>query len=95
MGADGCGWVHWGAGGTGDTKTRQAGVIYGLADQDLGPMAGEISPDIMFWEGVQKMAQMGADGYRLMQMGANGRMGNGRSKNKANGAIIGRKQGIF
>ena len=95
MGADGCGWVHWGAGGTGDTKTRQAGVIYGLADQDLGPMAGEISPDIMFWEGVQKMAQMGADGYRLMQMGANGRMVNGGSKNKAKGAINEQKQGIF
>ena len=87
--------MRWGTGGTGDTKTRQAGVIYGLTGQDLGPMTGEISPDIMFWEGVQKMAQMGADGYRLMQMGANGRMGNGRSKNKANGAIIGRKQGIF
>ena len=56
MGADGCGWVHWGTGGTGDTKTRQAGVIYGLADQDLGPMAGEISPDIMFWKGMKKMA---------------------------------------
>ena len=56
MGADGCGWVHWGTGGTGDTKTRQEGGIYGLADQDLGPMAGEISPDIMFWKGMKKMA---------------------------------------
>ena len=85
----------WGAGGTGDTETRQAGGIYGLEGQDLGPMVGEISPDIMFWEGVQKMAQMGTDGYRLMQMGANGRIVNGRSKNKAKGAINEQKQGIF
>ena len=49
MGVYGCGWVRWVAEGTGDTKTRQAGGIYGRAGQDLGPMAGEISPDIMFW----------------------------------------------
>ena len=44
---------------------------------------------------VWKMAQMGTDGYRLMQMGANGRMVNGRIKNKAKGVINGQKQGIF
>jgi len=49
MGADGCGLVRWGTGGTGSTKTRQAGGIKGHAGQDLGPMAGEISPDMMFW----------------------------------------------
>ena len=49
MGVYGCGWVRWVVGGTGDTKTRQAGGIYGCAGQDLGPMAGEISPDMMFW----------------------------------------------
>ena len=48
MGEYGCGWVLWGTGGTGNTKTRQTGCIYGRAGQDLGPMAGEISPDIMF-----------------------------------------------
>ena len=52
MDADGCGLMRWGALDTGNTKTRQAGGIYGLKDQDLGPMAGEISPDIMFWEGM-------------------------------------------
>ena len=51
MGLNGCLWVHWGIGGTGDTETRQAGGIYGRSGQDLGLMAGEISPDIMFWEG--------------------------------------------
>jgi hypothetical protein len=44
---------------------------------------------------MQKMARMGADGYTLMQMGANGRMRNGGSKNKAKGAINGQKQDIF
>ena len=35
-------------------------------------MAGEISPDMMFWAGSEKVARMGADGYRLMWMGAVG-----------------------
>ena len=80
----------WGAGGTGDTETRQAGGIYGLEGQDLGPMVGEISPDIMFWQGMQKN---GANGYRWVQVdadGANGRMFNGGSKKKAKGAPNGR-----
>ena len=72
MDADGCGWVLWGVGGTGNTKTRQAGDILGLADQDSGPMAGEISPDMMFWEGCRKMANMVADGHSSVRMGAVG-----------------------
>ena len=55
MGADGCGWVRWGTGGMGDTKTRQAWGIYGRVGQDLGAMAGEISPDMMFLAGSKKM----------------------------------------
>ena len=55
MGADGCAWMHWGAGGMANTKTRQVGVIQGLADQDHGTMAGEISPDIMFRQKQEKM----------------------------------------
>ena len=47
MGLNGCGWVRWDAGGMRDSKARQGGDIYGLAGPDLGPMAGEISPDIM------------------------------------------------
>ena len=46
-------------------------------------MAGEISPDIMFWEGGQKVARMGAGGCILVRMGAIGPMVTGRSKNKA------------
>ena len=58
--------MRWDTGGMSNTKTRQAGVIYDLSGQDLGPMAGEISPDIMFWEGRQKLVQMGAYGYILV-----------------------------
>ena len=49
MAVHGCGWVRWDVGCTGNTKTRQPLDIWGLTGQDLGPMAGEISPDIMFW----------------------------------------------
>ena len=38
MGEDGCAWVLWGAGGISNTKSRQAGDIYGVSDQDLTPM---------------------------------------------------------
>ena len=55
MGEDGCAWVRWGAGGINNTKTRQAGDIYGVAGPDLGLMAGEISPNITFWGVCQKM----------------------------------------
>ena len=60
MGVNGCVWMRWGAGATGSPKTRQEGRIYGRADQDFGPMVGEISPVIMFWESDQKWSQMGA-----------------------------------
>ena len=49
MGEGGCVWVRWGTGGVNNTKTSQAGGMEGVSDQDLGAMAGEISPDIMFW----------------------------------------------
>ena len=55
MGEDGCTWVRWGAGDTRDTKSREVGGINGVSDQDLGAMAGEISPDIMFSGVCQKM----------------------------------------
>ena len=51
MGADGCVWMLWGAGGTGghENKTRRG---------HLGPrrsaMTGEISPDMMFCGFFQK-----------------------------------------
>ena len=62
MGEDGCEWVRWGALGMGDTQTRQAGGIYGRADQDLGAMAGEISPNMMFFGVCQKCSNMDVEG---------------------------------
>ena len=70
MGVYGCGWVGWVAGGTGDTETRQAGGIYGRAGQDLGLMAGGISPDIMFWEMRQIWSRMGGYGHVSVWVGA-------------------------
>ena len=70
----GRGWVRWDVGCTANTKTRQSVGIWGLTGQDLGPMAGEISPDIMFGEWRQKLARMGADGCRSVRMGAGGCM---------------------
>ena len=82
MGAYACVWMHWSVGGTGNTKTRQRGGNYGLTDPDLGPMAGEISPDIMFWAVWRKRSKMGEDGCRSVRMGAIGCANTGRSKNK-------------
>jgi len=48
MDADGCVRVHWAPGYTENTKMRQMGGIYGPIAHDLGAMAGEISPDMMF-----------------------------------------------
>ena len=58
-------------------------------------MAGEISPDIMFWECGQKKARMAAGGCGSVQMIANGSMGKEGSKNKAKRAINGRGRHIF
>ena len=58
MGAYACVWMHWGVGGIGNRKTRQRGGNYGLAGPDLGPMAGENSPNIMFCKTKAKWAKM-------------------------------------
>ena len=50
MGADGLVWVCWGAGSTGVHKNNAWGDKNGRAGPDLGPMAGEISPNIMFFK---------------------------------------------
>ena len=48
------------------------------------PMTGEISPYMMFWAGRQKMSSMGADGHRLVWMGAVELMGMGGTSNSKN-----------
>ena len=66
MGVNGCVWMRWGAGATGNTKTRYSNRV-GFRN----PMTGEISPDIMFWTIRPKVLRMGADGCRLFRVGAN------------------------
>ena len=77
MGVDGCGWVLWDLGGTGNTKARQSGYIYGHEGQNLGTMAEEISPDMMFWAGSKKLSNMGADGHSSVRMASVGLVGMG------------------
>ena len=48
MGADGSEWVHGEARHKGNTKTSPTGDIYAPIAHDFEPMAGEISPDMMF-----------------------------------------------
>ena len=43
-------------------------------------MAGEISPDMMFWVGWQKVAKMGVDGHRSVWMGEVGLVGMGGTR---------------
>ena len=58
-------------------------------------MAGEISPDIMFWGVWQKVVRMGADGCISVPMGADGCMGKEGSKNKTKRAPNGQAGHVF
>ena len=48
MGVNGCAWVRWDPGDTGGHKNKVSRDKNGCSGRDLGPMAGEISPNIMF-----------------------------------------------
>ena len=82
MGAHGFLWVRWGTGDMRNTKTRQRGGNYGLADPDLGSMAGEISPNIMFCQTKAKWAKKAPDGCEGVRMGAIGCICTGGQENK-------------
>ena len=69
MGADGLVWVRWGAGSMGGHKNNVCRDKNGRAGPDLGPMAGEISPNIMF---CTKKSKRGTDGSGWVQMGSHG-----------------------
>ena len=62
MGADGFICVRGGAGARAGTKTRQSETKMVVNGVCFGAMAGEISPNIMFCDGRQKVARMGVDG---------------------------------
>ena len=74
--------MHWGVGGTGDTKTRQRRGNYGLAGPGSGPMAGEISPNIMFCQTKAKWTETDPDGCAGVRRGAIGCMNKGATRNK-------------
>ena len=56
-------------------------------------MAGEISPDIMFWGVWEKMVWMDVDGCVAGWMGANGSIGKKGRKNKGKSALNKREMG--
>ena len=49
MGAYESGWVRWGAGGTGEHINKVRRDKNACTGHNLGPVVGEISPDIMFF----------------------------------------------
>ena len=55
---------------------------YGHADPDLGPMAREISPNIMFCQTKAKWEQTAPDGCAGAHMGALGCICTGKQENK-------------
>ena len=79
----------------GNTKTRQEGGIASVSDQDLGVMTGEISPDIMFWGVCQKVMRMGANGYKVVWMGAYRPIGKEGTKNKEKRGPNGRDEVVL
>ena len=96
--ANGCAWVWMGALDRrehGGYKNKASGGIHGRADQDLNPMIGEISPNIMFWGISQKTIWMGTGGYRAVQMGANECINKERGKNKEKRVPNGRAGHVF
>ena len=62
MGVDRCKWVWWGAGARAGTKTTQAESKMAVQGVVLALWPGEISPNIMFCDGRQKVVRMGAGG---------------------------------
>ena len=69
MDADELVWVHGDEGGTGGAQNNVCGDKNGRAGPDLGPMAREISPNIMFYK---KQSKKGADDSGWVHMGPHG-----------------------
>ena len=82
MSAYRCIGVYSTVGGTGNTKTRQRRGNYGLTDPDLGPMAGEISPNTMFCQTKTNCTETDPDGCAGVRRGAIGCMNKGVTRNK-------------
>ena len=78
----GCAWVRWGAGVMGRHTNKASRHKNGCAGHDLGPMAGEISPNIMFCQTKAKRAHTAPDGCAGVRMGTIGCICTGKQENK-------------
>ena len=74
--------VRWGAGSMGEHKNNVCGDKNGRAGPDLGPMAREISPNIMFWQNKAKRERTTPDGRTWVRMDAVGSICTGGQENK-------------
>jgi len=91
MGVYGCAWVRWGAEVMGRHTNKASRHKNGCAGHDLGPMAGEISPNIMFCKKTGKNARMTLDGCAWVCMGAVGCIHVEGSKNERKSGANGRE----
>ena len=64
MGVNGCVWVRWDPWDTGGHKNKVNRDKNDQLGHDLEPMAGEISPDMMFCDFNQKVVWMGDGGCK-------------------------------
>ena len=92
MGLDGCDGVQ---GAWGGTETMHAETIMVMQALILGPMAGEISPDIMFFKVWRIWVFMGVGGCIWVLVGALGSRDTGGTKNKRKKSKNGRVMVIF
>ena len=89
MDVDGCGWVRWDVGAIGRCKNKTSRHKNGCTGHNLIPMAGEISPNIMFGESWREGTKMVADACKWVGMSDYGCIGNGRTKNKTKKVLNG------
>ena len=84
-GINGCLWVRIGAMGPrghGETQKQGKQTQKRWCRHDLGPMAGEISPNIMFCIKTKKNSRLTLDGCAWVRMGWLGPMHVKKSKNE-------------
>ena len=82
MGVNGCAWVLWDPGDTGGHKNKASRDKNGCSGRDLGPMAWEISPNIMFCKKTKKNVRMTPYGCKWVRMGVVGCRDTGEQENK-------------
>ena len=74
--------MRWDPGGTGRHKNKASRHKNGDTGHDLGPMAGEISPNIMFCIKTKKSVRLTLDGCVWVRIGWLGPIHAKKSKNE-------------